>query len=153
MGKVLAKHPSDIGGHTNFHALAQEHPHLAKAGAFYVDVWPISWPMLVVFHPDLCAQFTQDNPFPKHEILKFEFQVFSQCKDLVTSDGSYWKKWRSIYNPGFSAQNIQMLVPGFVEEALLLKKYLEDVARSGEKIKLEDRLMEATCDIIGRAVL
>ena len=153
MGRALAKYPSDIASHISFQAVAWEYPEAAEAGVLYVDFWPISWPMLIVFHPTMCAQFTQDTSLPKHEILKYQFQSFSQCKDLVTSDGSYWKKWRAIYNPGFSAQNIQLLLPSFVKEALIFREYLDGVAESGQKIKLESQVMRATCDIIGQAVL
>ncbi|KAM0328621.1 hypothetical protein ACHAQA_005032 [Verticillium albo-atrum] len=153
LGKVLANYPSDIAGHTVFQALVWAYPEVTSPGLIYIDFWPISWPSLIVFNPSLNAQFTQETSLPKHEILQYEFQCFSQCKDLVTTDGPYWKKWRSIYNSGFSAQNIQKLVPEFVEEAQIFKKYLEGVAQSGEKIQLENQAMAATCDIISRAVL
>lgn len=149
----MADHPSDIHGQNVFHFIAARYPELHEAGAFYVDLWPISFPMLVTYDPDLIAQFTQETPRPKHEILEIEFNGFTGMKDLVCSEGPAWKKWRAAFNPGFSSQNVMSLVPAFVEEATVWKEYLVRVARSGEKIRLEDNLMKATCDVIGRSVL
>ncbi|KAF5638108.1 sterigmatocystin biosynthesis protein [Fusarium sp. NRRL 52700] len=45
------------------------------------------------------------------------------------------------------------LVPEFIEEALIWKKYLREIAEVRRVIPLEDCVMKATCDIIGRSVL
>lgn len=49
--------------------------------------------------------------------------------------------------------NIKALVPAFVEEAIIGRNSLDNVARSGEKIRLEVSTMKVTCGIIVRAVL
>lgn len=133
--------------------LAVEFPELCKDGLIYFDTWPFAYPMLAVFHPDLMSQFCQTPSLRKHEMMDKEFANFSQGLDLVTSHGQYWKTWRSIFNPGFSAQNISSLVPAFVEETMVFRQYLVKQAALGATFRLEDQAMMATCDIIGRAVL
>lgn len=109
--------------------------------------------MLVVFHPDIMAQFTQETSLPKHDLMRREFLPFTQCNDLVNQEGVVWKTWRSIFNPGFSAKNLLSFVPEMVEEILIFRGWLKSVAASGNVIKLEDQAMKVTIDIINRAVL
>lgn len=149
----MTKEPMDINGQMAPLFLAREYPEVAKHGLLYMDVWPMSEPMLAVFHPDLMAQFTQEHSRPKHPLLHFEFGPFTQCKDLVTSDGEAWRRWRSIFNPGFSAKNILALVPDMLEEVQVFVKWLEGAAKSGKTVELEAQAMKLTIDVIGRAVL
>lgn len=153
MGKAVMDYPADVSHQNTAYMLCQKFPEAAATGVIYVDLWPISWPMMFVLHPDMCAQFTQERSLGKHVVVRHQFNALSENKDLVTSDGAFWKKWRAIYNPGFSSQNIQRLVPSFMEEALVWKSYLRSVAASGETICFETQAMKAACDIIACAVL
>ncbi|KAF4995945.1 hypothetical protein FGRMN_4800 [Fusarium graminum] len=133
--------------------LARNYPEIAECGICYIDLWPISWPMLATFDPDIASQYTQETSMPKHEIIRGQFRPLTGLKDLVLAEGSFWKKWRATFNPGFSTQNISALVPEFIEEALIWKSHLNEVARENRVVPLEDCVMKATCDIIGRSVL
>lgn len=149
----MEEYPSDIAGQFAPYALLRAFPHLASVGAVYIDLWPVTYPMLAVFDPTMMAQFCQDPSRPKHILVKEEFRPFSRNRDLVTTDGPVWRTWRAAFNPGFSAQNIMALVPALLQESLVFKEHLDHVATTGEIIRMDDQLMKATCDIIGRAVL
>lgn len=131
----------------------KEYPEICKQGLVYFDAWPIAFPMLAVFHPDMMAQFCQDRSMPKHELMAYEFQYFTQCNDLVNQEGQAWKTWRSIFNPGFSTKNIMTLVPAMLEEIQVFKRWLNEVASSGQTVNLDHQCMKLTADVIGRAVL
>lgn len=133
--------------------VALEYPEVMKAGAVYIDVWPIQEPMLAVLHSDMIAQFTQEQSQQKHPRMRSTFLPMTGATDLVTTEGQEWKTDRSIFNPGFSAKNLLSLIPAFVEEALVFKKLLLEIADSGEVVKLEHLTTKLTVDIIGRAVL
>ncbi|KAF5639474.1 sterigmatocystin biosynthesis protein [Fusarium tjaetaba] len=111
VGKIMAKYPDDVHGQLMPDFLARDYPEVAELGLCYIDLWPISWPMLATFHPDIAAQFTQETSRPKHEIIRGQFRPLTGLKDLVLSEGAFWKKWRATFNPGFSTQNITALVP------------------------------------------
>lgn len=145
--------PKDVHGQTMPMLLAQEYPEAMKAGCVYMDVWPISSPMLAVFHPDMMAQFTQDNNQLKHPNMHTEFMPFTGSKDLVCSEGQEWRAGRAIFNPGFSARNLLSLIPAFIEEAMVFRAHLKDYSQRGDVIRLEDATTNLTVDIIGRAVL
>ncbi|KAI7788567.1 hypothetical protein LA080_008457 [Diaporthe eres] len=133
--------------------LIREYPDVAEQAVLYLDTWPFSHPMMAVFHPDIMAQFTQDNSRPKHSQMREEFHILSGCNDLVNQEGQVWKMWRSIFNPGFSVKNLMSLVPAFLEEIQVFRDWLGDVAESGQVVQLEAKAMRATGDIIGRATL
>lgn len=118
-----------------------------------MDVWPASAPVLVVFHPEMMAQFTQDQSQLKHPWELLEFKPFTGNQDLVTTEGREWKTYRAIFNPGFSARNLLSLIPSFVEEALVFRRRLGEAAAKGDVITLEKYTTDLTVDIIGRAVL
>jgi cytochrome P450 len=151
--KLMLKQPRNLSGLYAPLLVAREYPELANVGLLYMDMWPISPPMLAVFHPEIMAQFTQDVSLPKHPLMKSEFTPFTGCNDLVNQHGLEWKTWRSIFNPGFSAKNLLTFAPEMVDEVLIFKEWLKDMAKSGEVKPLEHQATRVTIDIIGRAVL
>ncbi|KAI0841068.1 cytochrome P450 [Hypoxylon sp. FL0890] len=148
------KIPRDSHGHWLFLYLKHEYPEITRKGLLYMDPWPIGYPMIAVYQPDMMAQFTQENSLPKYWAMpQVEFKAFTGGEDLVNLDGPEWKKARSMFNPGFSARNLLSLVPDMIEEVLVFRERLEKAAASGEVVKLEDYTTDITVDIIGRAVL
>jgi cytochrome P450 len=59
---------------------------------------------------------------------------------LVTVYGDYWKKVRKMFNPAFAVSHLETLVPGIIEESMDFVDILDKYAKSGEEIKLGQRL-------------
>ncbi|KAK7932594.1 hypothetical protein PG985_003306 [Apiospora marii] len=150
---IKLKSPPSLHGQIMPLLLAREYPEAMEAGVMYMDIWPISPPLLAVFRPDMMAQFTQDQSQPKHPYVVREMTPFTGAMDLASSEGQEWKVGRSMFNPGFSLKNLLSLVPAFVEEALVFRERLGELADKGETAKLERYTTDLTVDIIGRAVL
>lgn len=105
---------------------------------FYVDLWPIADPFLATFEPDLAAQFTTEYPAPKYAGY-LDFMVpLAGHGDMVSSSGPHWKKWRSIFNPGFAANHLMTLVPGIVDQVAIFVENLSELSRKGEPFRLEE---------------
>ena len=140
--------------HTHWLALLflEEYPELAGKGLLYLDVWPISQPLLSLYHPDLMTQLAEHN-FRKADLMKLEMGPMTGAKDLLTLEGAEWKRARAVFNPGFSAKNLLSLVPEFVAEIEPFRQKLSSVAETGELIKLEKLTTRLAMDVIGRAVL
>ena len=156
VGKMVTrlKVPSDLAGQIHIGLLAEEYPELAKHGLLYMDMWPLAYPMIAVFDPDLLAQFIQDNSLPKfHAQGHVEFKPFTNAQDLVHLEGQEWKTARAIFNPGFSTRNLMSLIPSFVEETLVFREKLMNAAKNGKTIELEDLTTTLTVDVVSRAVL
>lgn len=156
LAKVSMKYkiPRDGHGQWMFHHLQLEYPEIAGKGIIYMDVWPIGYPMIAVYHPEMMAQFTQEHSLPKWESMaRVEFAPFTGGEDLVNLEGNEWKVARSMFNPGFSVRNLLSLVPDMIEEVLVFRERFRKAASSGEVVKLEDYTTSITVDVIGRAVL
>ncbi|KAI5920654.1 cytochrome P450 [Camillea tinctor] len=154
--KIAIKHkfPRDANGQWMFHFIRMEYPEIASAGLLYMDPWPISYPIIAVYHPDMMNQFVQENSLPKFFAQgQVEFKHFTGGRDIVNLEGQEWKSARAMFNPGFSAKNLLSLIPDFVEETLVFRERLKKAAASGEVIKLEDYTIDVTVDVVSRAVL
>lgn len=131
--------------------IRQRYPHLD--GAFYLDTWPFGPLLLVILSPKMMYQLTQVNQIPKDKGLRHFLKPLTGAEDLVTLEGAAWKRWRAIFNPGFSANHISTLLPGMVEEVEIFKKILVKYAKSGDLFYLEEASLNLTIDIIGRVVM
>lgn len=145
--------PADAYGHRFPILVAELYPEVAAKGACYLDLWPTAPPILAVYHPDMMAQFTQDNNQAKYHRLQEAFKPLTGNDDLISAEGAEWKAARAIFNPGFSMKNLRSMVPAFVEEALVFRAKLKGFAGTGEVVKLDRHATSVTVDIIGRAVL
>lgn len=133
--------------------LEKKYPHLWKQGFFYLDLWPVQYPMLTCYDPELISQFAQQNSQPKSVVLTQQIRKLTGGQDLLSAEGHHWRSWRSNFNPGFSARNITSLVPAFIEEILVFRQVLADAADSGKVVKLSDQASRLAFDVIGNAVL
>lgn len=154
IGKVMASGTLPPKAHSHWLPLLflETHPKLAGKGIMYLDIWPISQPLLSLYHPDLIGQLTEGN-FPKARLMQMEFGPMTGNKDLLTMEGQEWKRARAVFNPGFSARNLLSLVPEFVSEIQPFKQRLLAASKTDEVVKLEKWTTELAVDVIGRAVL
>ncbi|CAG8975013.1 hypothetical protein HYALB_00012146 [Hymenoscyphus albidus] len=72
---------------------------------------------------------------------------------IVTMRGPVWKKWRNIFNPGFSAGNLTNLVPSVVKKTGIFISILEKHSEKQDIIKMKNLLDNLTMDIIGQVVM
>lgn len=68
-------------------------------------------------------------------------------------EGYFWRYWRTLFNPGFSMQNLLTVVPLVLEEVLVFTDRLVKTSESGETVPLEHLMSDLTVDIIGRVVV
>ena len=110
-------------------------------------------PLFYVFDPDIAQQMTYDNNTPKHHgISKFMIHL-SGPGDIVSSNGSHWKKWRTIMNPGFASAHLMTLASGIVDDSIVFTEKLAEHAKKEEVFRLEEDATRLTVDIIGKVAL
>jgi sterigmatocystin biosynthesis cytochrome P450 monooxygenase len=129
----------------------RQYPHLDTA--FYLDLWPFGPPMLVALSPDIISQFTQERSLPKFKDLRQFIRPITGGHDLLTMEGAVWRRWRSIFNPGFSAQNVMSLVPEILKNVLVFRDIIKGHAEKGDIFQLEELALNLSNDITGRVVL
>lgn len=120
---------------------------------YYIDTWPFGPVMLVVSSPSTMSQITQEHSLPKHPGLRSFLLPLTDGLDIVTMEGQQWKHWRSIYNPGFSANNIMALVPDIVHQAAIFCQILQEHADRGDVFAMKDHTDNLAVDVMGKVVL
>ena len=121
--------------------------------AFYLDLWPFAPRILMVISPEMVHQFTQDRYLPKHPSVQQFLKPIAGRHNLVTMEGSTWKRWRGYFNPGFSAGQVMNLIPGIVDEVVIFRDLLRERARENEVFQLEKLVLNLSIDVIGKVVM
>ncbi|KAI4276166.1 MAG: hypothetical protein L6R38_005734 [Xanthoria sp. 2 TBL-2021] len=151
LGKASAAFPPRAHPHAFPHWIRQQHPELPPV--FYIDIWPVADPMLVVIDPAAAAQITIQNSLDKHSGTKDYVYPLLGEKNMVTLEGKEWKMWRGIFNPGFASAHLMSLVGGMVADTVRFTEILSDYAAKEKVFELEDAATRLTVDIIGNVVL
>ena len=149
--QALSNLPSDANPHYLPAQIRRAVPELGPV--FYLDMWPFSAPILVVSSAPAAYQFTQEHSQPKAESLRTYLWPLTRNKDIVTLEGQAWKQWRSVFNPGFSASHLILLVPEILKEISTFCEILRERAEAGELFPLEETTVNLTMDTIGKVVL
>ncbi|KAK4550094.1 hypothetical protein LTR36_003061 [Oleoguttula mirabilis] len=150
MNEVVSKQPKRAAPQT-FPSFLKEKYDLGDY--FYVDPWPFGDPIMMIFDVDIMNEFTVKHNLPKHPAVADFMQHLGGPGNLVSSEGAEWKKWRSAFNPGFSATHLMSLVPAIVDDVLVFKDILTTHAENDHLFRMERAATRLTVDIIGRVVL
>ncbi|KAK0644877.1 Cytochrome P450 monooxygenase aflN [Lasiodiplodia hormozganensis] len=120
-----------------------------KHHMFYLDFWPISTPFLVVANPFAASQITQQLNARKPDAVESAFQSLAGGPNLITMPTGPWKKWRSIFSPGFSPAYMLEQVPKMIDKAEVFCQLLREKAAQGTVFQLEEATFRLTIDVIG----
>ncbi|KAK5133266.1 hypothetical protein LTR08_008000 [Meristemomyces frigidus] len=150
MNEVISKQPRSAAPQC-FPILLKEKFNLGDY--FYVDPWPFADPILMVFDVDIMNEYTVKDSLPKHAEVHNFMKHFGGPGNLVSSEGAEWKKWRSVFNPGFSSKHLMSLVPVIVDEALVFNEIMTRKAKANTLFRMERDTTRLTVDIIGKVIL
>ncbi|KAF2795515.1 cytochrome P450 [Melanomma pulvis-pyrius CBS 109.77] len=148
MGKVVSKLPNRVHPHVYPHYLTKEYD---LPPVFYVDAYPIREPMMVVLDPE-AAQEVCNSGLLKHPDISTFIKPLAGVNNLVTMDGPAWKKWRNVFNAGFSIQHIMDQVPAIVDCVQEYANILDQHATKNDVFRLEEEATKITVDVIGKVV-
>ncbi|KAL2060699.1 hypothetical protein VTL71DRAFT_9340 [Oculimacula yallundae] len=143
--------PADTHPHATMTLLHRKH----KLGALYfLDNWPAAPErQLVINDPELAFQAVQKNSLEKHWLYPRFIGHIVGNSSLVLTEGATWKKARTMFNPGFSTAHLITLVPDIIDDVLIFKRRLGELADSGNIAPIEDALARLTIDIMGHIIL
>lgn len=110
-------------------ALLSRNPISEASGVAYIDVWPITTPLMLVTKP---ATILQAENFPKAAILSETFGSIVGRNSILTKeyDGG-WKPLRALFSPGFSHANIVTLLPFVVEQCEIFMQKMRNAVKEG----------------------
>lgn len=149
--RFMSKIPRDVHEHYLPNLIIRAMPELGPI--FYLDGWPFSGPILVLASPAGAFQATQAHSLPKYHATRTYLDPLTSGHDLVSMEGQMWKTWRNIFNPGFSADHINTLVPSIVQDTLVFGDNLREHVRKNDMFSLEELTINLTIDVIGRVTL
>ena len=127
-----------------------------STGFYYLDMWPISEPFILVTSPTFATQATQTNGSLSAErptILQQWFRPLAGGPNLFDLPEKDWKPWRTVFNKGFNTEHLLSLVPALVEEGLTYCDTLRKYARKGDLLQLDPVSLRFAMDMVGRTLL
>ncbi|KAK6428622.1 hypothetical protein LTR95_015232 [Oleoguttula sp. CCFEE 5521] len=150
IGKVVAKQPRN--------AAPQTFPlHIKEAYGlgewFCMDAWPLGPTILVTFLPEMMQEFTVKHTTLKHPAVGEFMENFGGEGNLVSAEGATWKKWRSAFNPGFSASHLITMVPAIVDQGAIYCKIMDEHAQKEDLFRMEPATTKLTVDVIAKIVM
>ena len=148
---ILSKLPKDA--HPNYLSDMIRRAVPGLGPVYYLDTWPFGPHMLVVSSPNALYQIAQEHPLSKYHMLKSFLQPITEGLDIVTMEGPLWKKWRGVFNPGFSANHLMTLTTAIVEETGAFCSRLQELCETQEVFTMKSLADFLALDVIGRVVL
>jgi cytochrome P450 len=98
---------------------------------FYLDLWPLAPPQLVIVEPELAAQITQGKvTFDKGPMVRQYLGPLIGYKAMVAANGHEWKTSRRLFTPGLLHGNLLQHVPDCVDDCL---KFRDELVKHVEK--------------------
>ncbi|VUC32684.1 unnamed protein product [Clonostachys rosea] len=121
-------------------------------GIFYIDLWPLAVPQIVITDPDIAMQILTVNPFPKHPQIEVFLQPFTGKGSIAASNGDRWKYNHRMVGGGFTASHIKSMINMISEEGFTFHNRFKEMAERGDAIALEEETSKAIFDVVGKIV-
>lgn len=148
---LLSQLPSDAHPFYVPDQLRRTYPDLGQN--YYLDLWPFASPMLVLASPYTIDQVDQQHVLPHPQQLRNFIRPLTDNLDILSMEGQIWKKWRAVFNPGFSAAHLMTLVPEIVKEVQTFCQILKEHAEKKDIFQMKALTDNLSMDVIGRVAL
>lgn len=149
MGEIAALMPPNCHPQAYYTEIARRYD---LKGIFYIDVWPIAPPCVILSDPGLLEQVTTVKPLHMHPMAD-DFMSKVVGKGLIaTNNGPLWKMLHKAMAPAFSWGHIRSLTDVMVDECTIFRSSLERLVTTGEVFSMEDLSAKLVFDIIARTV-
>jgi len=149
---VLKENIQALPRNATMHEVVRRIAKQFQNGAVYLNLWPFSCPIIVVTTPFIASQ-VETSHLDKPASICYPMEIISGGPSLMTMHGNTWKKWRSLFSPGFAAGYMIGLAPLIADEVKVFCESLQERAQSGEMFQLEEYTLRLTFDIIARVTL
>ncbi|ETN37839.1 uncharacterized protein HMPREF1541_07462 [Cyphellophora europaea CBS 101466] len=120
---------------------------------FYLDMWPASYPLMMIFDPEVASQLTQTTPQLKHPVNRAFVTPLVGSPSIVAVDGPEWKLIRSIVISGFAPSYIASLTPILAKHVTRFMEKMSNFSETGEVFPTQDQTSLLTFDVISEIVL
>ncbi|KAF4834954.1 putative sterigmatocystin biosynthesis P450 monooxygenase stcS [Colletotrichum tropicale] len=149
VGDVAGILPSNCHPQAYYTELARRHN---LDGIFYLDLWPIGPPSVILTRPELCDQPAIIKCAVRHPVADDTLTPVVGHGGIANSNGPLWKKSHTTLLPAFSWANIRSLASLMAEECMPFRSLLNKLSETGEVFSLEDVAAKLVFDIIFRII-
>ncbi|KAL4779091.1 cytochrome P450 [Aspergillus varians] len=147
--KYVNRLPADANVLLAVHELAKEY---ADTEIFLMDTWPVFPAVYMIYDPEASVQVSTKYNLPKTDNSLNFMHPITGGPSLLSINDAEWKKWRSIFNPGFSVGNMVDQVPAVVDSVQVFCDILREKVGSGV-FPLDDITTRLTMEVILRVTL
>jgi cytochrome P450 len=120
---------------------------------FYVDLWPVSSPFMMIMGPEACAIPTTENTFDMHpEVAKFLKRNVGESF-IEGTNGPLWKHLHQTLAPGLTPSIIRGNHGSILEQAATLRRRFSDIAKSGKVTDIRRDLGQYPFQVIVKMLL
>lgn len=125
----------------------------AETEMFLMDMWPAYPTSLIVFNPEALHLISTKWNLPRPSQSLEAIKPIVGGPNVVSMNGSDWKTWRSLLNPGFSSSNMNSHVPFIVDNVQIFCEKLRQIVKTGTIISLDEYATRLTFDVIMKVTL
>ncbi|TEA19169.1 putative sterigmatocystin biosynthesis P450 monooxygenase stcS [Colletotrichum sidae] len=150
LGKIMRSLPPDSIIHNIMWRISEDFP----GGIYYINLWPFAGTVMVISDADAASQLEGPILAKGADIVE-PLERITGGRSLLTMQGGEWKRWRRLFNPGFSPSYMMGLAPAIADEVAVFRKNLLERCLKGRSdvFQLEELTLKLTFDIIGSVVL
>ncbi|KAF2993930.1 hypothetical protein E8E14_001663 [Neopestalotiopsis sp. 37M] len=149
MGEIAATFPPNMHPQSYITALSQKYD---LKGVFYLDLWPIADPQVVLIEPELMDQVQVQRAYNQHPMSEELLSAIVGPNVVATANGPVWKKLHHAMAPSFLMSHVRTLTGLMADETMLFRDRLKSLAQGGAVFSFEKECSRLIFDIVGQIV-
>ncbi|KAF4551552.1 Cytochrome P450-like protein 61 [Elsinoe fawcettii] len=149
MGEAAALFPPNT--HPQFYMTYIARKYNLK-GIFYLDLWPVADPQVVIIDPDLMNRVNVNLSLPMHQMSEDFMRPVVGPDSIATTNGTLWRKTHNAMAPALSLHNVRNMSSVIADETEIFRSTLDRLAESGETFSFDETTTKLVFDVITRLV-
>lgn len=122
-------------------------------GVWYLDLWPIVPPQLIVTSAELSREILTGQPYPIHDKVEEFMSTVIGPNTIVATNGNLWRALHHIMAPSFTPMAVKSQVTTIIYNSLMLRDRLLARADEGIAFSLEEEVSKTVFDVTSTIVL
>ncbi|KAK6197812.1 hypothetical protein LQW54_010518 [Pestalotiopsis sp. IQ-011] len=149
MGEIAATFPPNMHPQSYITAISQKYE---LKGIFYLDLWPVADPQVILIEPDLMDQVQVKRAYNQHPMSEEMLGNIVGPNVVATANGPVWKKLHHAMAPSFLQSHVRTLTGLMADETMQFRSRLTSLADSGGAFSFEKECSKLIFDIVAQIV-
>ncbi|KAH8673794.1 cytochrome P450 [Xylariales sp. PMI_506] len=149
MGEIAATFPPNQHPQAYYTTIAKNY---GFEGLFYIDLWPIADPQVILIEPDLMDQVQVRRSFDQHRIANDFLEPFVGPNVIAVANGQVWKQLHRAMAPSFTVSHIRTLTGLMVDESVTFHNTLKRLSAKKQVFSMDGELTKYLIDVVGQVI-